>query len=144
MAKILKKKTQFSDLLSEFVILLKLGFLWRKLKIFMANFFHVSLNRFWRIFSMLLSSLPTIKGRWKKLCYNYFDIKPQFDWTSVPSRKMRKCCYIFPLHTVKFAIMNSSLNRPFYIWHLGQTIFRVTCALRSLNIVWEESQEFYF
>ena len=81
MAKILKKKTQLSDLLSQFVILLKFGFLWWKLKIFIANFFHVSPNTFWRIFSMFLSSLPTIKGRWKIFCCNYFDVKPQFDWT---------------------------------------------------------------
>ena len=76
MAKILEKKTQLSDLFSEFVILLKLGFLWWKLKIF-----HVWPNRFWRIFSILLSTLPTMKGRWKKLCCNYFDVKSQFDWT---------------------------------------------------------------
>ena len=30
---------------------------------FIANFFHVLPNGFWRIFSMLLSSLPTIKWR---------------------------------------------------------------------------------
>ena len=35
-------------------------------EIFIANFFHVSPNRFWRIFSMLLNSHPTIKRRWKK------------------------------------------------------------------------------
>ena len=47
----------------EFVIFLKLGFLWWKLKIFIANFSHVSPNRFWRIFSMLLHSHLTIKRR---------------------------------------------------------------------------------
>ena len=65
------------------MILLKLGFLWWKLKIFIANFSDVSPNRFWRIFSMLLKSHPTIKGRWKKFCCNYFDAKPQFDWTNI-------------------------------------------------------------
>lgn len=35
------------------------------------------------IFSMLLSNLPTIKWRWNKFCCNYFDIKPQFDWTNI-------------------------------------------------------------
>ena len=65
------------------MIFLKLGFLWWKLKIFIANFSHVSPNRFWRIFSMLLKSHPTIKGRWKKFCCNYFDAKPQFDWTNI-------------------------------------------------------------
>ena len=34
-------------------------------------------------FSMLLSNLPTIKWRWNKFCCNYFDIKPQFDWTNI-------------------------------------------------------------
>ena len=62
-SKILKKKAQLLVLLSEFVSLLKLGVLWRKLKIFIANFFHVLPNGFWRIFSMMLSSLPTIKWR---------------------------------------------------------------------------------
>ena len=51
---------------SEFVIFLKLGFLWWKLKIFIANFCQVSPNRFWRIFSMLLKSHPAIEWRWKK------------------------------------------------------------------------------
>ena len=67
-SKILKKKTQLSDLLSEFVIFLKLGFLWWKLKIFIANFFSC-FTKPWRIFSML-SSHPTIKRRWKHFCYN--------------------------------------------------------------------------
>ena len=40
---------------SEFVIFLTLGFLWWKLKILIDNFSHVSPNRFWRIFSMLLN-----------------------------------------------------------------------------------------
>ena len=40
--KLSRKKTQLSDVLSEFVIFLKLGV-----------FSHVSLNQFWRIFSML-------------------------------------------------------------------------------------------
>ena len=61
----LRKKRNYQIFFSEFVILLKLGFLWWKLKIFIANFFHVWPNRFWRIFSILLSTLPTIKGRWK-------------------------------------------------------------------------------
>ena len=65
------------------MIFLKLGVLWWKLKIFIANFSHVSPNRFWRIFSMLLKSHPTIKWRWKKFCCNYFDAKPQFDWTNI-------------------------------------------------------------
>ena len=52
----------------EFVIFLKLGVLCWKLKIFIANFSHVSPSRFWRIFSMLLNSHPTIKWRWKKFC----------------------------------------------------------------------------
>ena len=60
-----KKRTQLSDVLSEFVIFLKLGFLWWKLKIFIANFSHISPKRFWRSFSMLLISHPTIKWRWK-------------------------------------------------------------------------------
>ena len=29
-------------------------------------------------------SHPTIKWRWKKFCCNYFDAKPQFDWTIGP------------------------------------------------------------
>ena len=62
-----EKKTQLSDVLSELVIFLKLGFLWWKLKILIANFPHVSPNQFWQIFSMLLSSHPTIKWRWKKI-----------------------------------------------------------------------------
>ena len=66
----------------EFVIFLKLGFLWWKLKIFISNFSHLSPNRFSRIFSMMLNSLPTIKWRWKKLCCNCFDAKPEFDWTN--------------------------------------------------------------
>ena len=60
-----ENKTQLSDFLSEFVIFLKLGVLWWELKIFIANFSHVSPNRFWRIFSMLLNSHSTIKRRWK-------------------------------------------------------------------------------
>ena len=64
--KFLRKKTQLSDVVSEFVIFLKLGVLWWKLKIFISNFSYLSLNRFWRIFSMLLNSHPTIKWRWKK------------------------------------------------------------------------------
>ena len=76
-----EKKSQLSDVLSEFVIFLKLGFLWWTLKIF-SNFSHLSPNRFWRIFSMLLNSHPTIKWRWKKLFCNKFDAKPQFDWTN--------------------------------------------------------------
>ena len=40
---------------SEFVIFLTLGVLWWKLKILIDNFSHVSPNRFWRIFSMLLN-----------------------------------------------------------------------------------------
>ena len=43
-----KKKIQISDVLSEFGISLKLRFLWWKLKIFITNFSHVSLKRFWR------------------------------------------------------------------------------------------------
>ena len=66
----------------EFVIFLKLGFLWWKLKIFISNFSHLSPNRFWRISSMLLNSHPTIKWRWKKWCCNCFDAKPEFDWTN--------------------------------------------------------------
>ena len=31
----------------------------------------------------LLKSHPIIKGRWKKFCCNYFDAKPQFDWTNI-------------------------------------------------------------
>ena len=65
-SKILEKKTQLSDTLSEFVIFLKLGLLWGKLKIFIANFSHVSPSRFWRILSMLLNSHPTIKWHEKK------------------------------------------------------------------------------
>ena len=65
-----EKKTQLSDVLSEFVIFLKLGFLRWKLKIFISNFANLSPNRFWRIFSMLLNSHPTIKWRWKKFCCN--------------------------------------------------------------------------
>ena len=42
--------------MSEFVIFLTLGLLWWKLKIFIDNFSHVSPNRFWRIFSMLLNT----------------------------------------------------------------------------------------
>ena len=60
-----KKRTQLSDVLSEFVIFLKLGVLWWKLKIFIANFSHIAPKRFWRSFSMLLNSHPTIKWRWK-------------------------------------------------------------------------------
>ena len=67
--KFLRKK-QLSNVLSEFAIFLKLGLLWWKRKIFIANFSHVSPNRFWRIFSMLLQSHPTIKWRWKKLGCN--------------------------------------------------------------------------
>ena len=67
-----EKRPQLSDVLSEFVIFLKLGVLWWKLKIFIANFSHLSPNQFWRIFSMLLNSHPTIY---------YFDAKQQFDWT---------------------------------------------------------------
>ena len=59
------KKVQLSDVLSEFVIFLKLGVLWWKLKVSISNFSHLSPNRFWRIFSMLLNSHPTIKWRWK-------------------------------------------------------------------------------
>ena len=66
-SKILEKKTQLSDTLSEFVIFLKLGLLWGKLKIFIANFSHVSPSRFWRILSMLLNSHPTIKWHEKNL-----------------------------------------------------------------------------
>ena len=58
-----KNKTQLSDVLSEFVIFLKLGVLWWKWNFFIANFSHVSANRFWRIFSMLLHSHLTIKRR---------------------------------------------------------------------------------
>ena len=86
--KFLREKKQLSNVLSEFVIFLKLGVLWWKLKIFIVNFSHVSPNRFWRIFSMLLQSHPTIKWRWKKLCCNYFDAKPQFDWTIIFSRSL--------------------------------------------------------
>ena len=60
-----KKKTQLSDVLSEFVIFLKLGFLWWKFKIFTANFCHISPSRFKGIFSMLLNSYLTIKWGWK-------------------------------------------------------------------------------
>ena len=56
-----KKRTQLSDVLSQFAIFLKLGFLCFKLKIFIANFYHISPNRFWRIFSMLFNSHPIIK-----------------------------------------------------------------------------------
>ena len=58
-----EKKTQLLDVLSEFVIFLKLGILWRKLKIFISNFPYLSPNRFWRIFGMLLNSHLTIKWR---------------------------------------------------------------------------------
>ena len=58
-----KKKTQLSDVLPEFVIFLKLGFLWLKLKIFSPIFLNFSPNRYWRIFSMLLNSHPTVKWR---------------------------------------------------------------------------------
>ena len=58
-----------------------MGFLWWKLKIFIANFSHVSPNQFWRIFSMLFNGHPPIKWR----CKNYVGIsvmlKPQFHWT---------------------------------------------------------------
>ena len=67
-SKILEEKKNtiiVSDVLSEFVIFLKLGFLWWKLKLFISNCSHLSPNRFWRIFSMLLNSHPTIKRRWK-------------------------------------------------------------------------------
>ena len=80
--KFFRKKAQLSDLLSEFVIFLKLDFLWRKLKISISNFSYLSPNEFWRIFRMLLNSQPTIKWRWKKFCCNYFDAKTQFDWTT--------------------------------------------------------------
>ena len=79
LSKIFKKKIQLSALLSEFVIMLKLGFLWWKLNIFIVIFFMFHRT----IFSMLLSNLPTIKWRWNKFCCNYFDIKPQFDWTNI-------------------------------------------------------------
>ena len=46
-----------------------------------CQFFSYSPNRFWRILSMLFNSHPIIKWRWKKFCCNYFDAKPQFDWT---------------------------------------------------------------
>ena len=49
---------------------LGLGFLWWKLKILISNYSHLSPNRFWRIFSMLLNSHPTIKWRWKWFCCN--------------------------------------------------------------------------
>ena len=42
---------------------------WWKLKIFIANFSHVSPNWFWRIFSMLFQSHPTIEWRWKKFLF---------------------------------------------------------------------------
>ena len=45
-SKILKKKAELLVLLSEFVILLKLGVLWGKLKIFITNFFHVLPDEF--------------------------------------------------------------------------------------------------
>ena len=83
------KRTQFGDVLSESVIFQKLGFLWWKLKIFIANFSHVSPNQFWRIFSMLLNSHPTIKWRWKWLCCIYFDAQTQFDWTFKKAVKNR-------------------------------------------------------
>ena len=67
------KKVQLSDVLSEFVIFLKLGVLWWKLKVSISNFSYLSPNRFWRIFSILLNSHPTIK---------WLDAKPQFDWTN--------------------------------------------------------------
>ena len=90
-----KKKKQLSNVLSEFVVYLKLGFLWWKLKIFIANFSHVSPNRFWRIFSMLLRSHPTIKWRWKIFCCNSFDVKPQFDWTKNRGHHNLQCRNVF-------------------------------------------------
>ena len=52
--KFLRKKHQLSDVLYELFIS-EIGFpLVKDAKIFIANFSHVSLNRFWRIFSMLL------------------------------------------------------------------------------------------
>lgn len=35
------------------------------------------------MFHRTISNLPTIKWRWNKFCCNYFDIKPQFDWTNI-------------------------------------------------------------
>ena len=105
-SKILEEKKQLSNVLSEFVIFLKLGFLWWKLKIFIANFSHVSPNRFWRIFSMLLNSHSTIKWRWKKFLCNYFDTKPQFDWTTTLARRLNQSCFPAVLQsnqiTIKF------------------------------------------
>ena len=89
------RKKKLSNVLSEFVVYLKLGFLWWKLKIFIANFSHVSPNRFWQIFSMLLQSHPTIKWRWKKLCCNSFDAKPQFDWTKNRGHHNLQCLNVF-------------------------------------------------
>ena len=60
-----------------------------------CNFSHVSPNRFWRIFSMLLQSHPTIKWRWKKLCCNSFDAKPQFDWTKNSGHHNLQCLNVF-------------------------------------------------
>ena len=73
-----RKKKQLSDVLSEFAIFLKLRFLWWKLKIFIANFSHVSPNRFWRIFSMLLNSHPMIKMALKKILLQFV-----WCWTTI-------------------------------------------------------------
>ena len=81
--KFFEKKSTLIRCFAPLLNFLKLGVLWWKLKIFIANFSHVSQNRFWPIFSMLLNSHPTIKWRWKNFCCNWFDAKPQFDWTSV-------------------------------------------------------------
>ena len=43
----------------------EIGFPVVKVETFISNFSHLSPNRFWGIFSMLLNSHPTIKWRWK-------------------------------------------------------------------------------
>ena len=89
----LKKKKQFSYVLSEFVIFLKLVVLWWKLKILIANFSHVSPNRFWRIISMFLHSHPTIKLRWKN--YVAIILMPNHNLTGLKGLRKRMHCFNF-------------------------------------------------
>ena len=66
-SKILEKKNTIIRCFVWICDLPEIGFPVVKVENLYCQFFSFSPNRFWRIFSMLLNSHPTIKRRWKKI-----------------------------------------------------------------------------
>ena len=64
------------------------------LKYWNAQSEHVPPHEFRGTFSMFVSWPPSIIWHWQKFCCNYFDFKPQDDWTTLSSRRSEKALQI--------------------------------------------------